>query len=75
MIGVQGFICPADQGQVCMAGLENPQYGYQGFDNFAQNTLLVFQVCDGRVCSHTMACGLPWTSNRASAGRAQECWM
>lgn len=42
---VQGFLCPADSGQVCKADLRDPQYGYQGFDNFAQNLLLVFQVC------------------------------
>lgn len=41
---LQGFLCPAGSGQVCRADLENPQYGYQGFDNFAQNLLLVFQV-------------------------------
>ena len=47
----QGFTCPADSGQVCgitpnPAG-SNLNYGYQGFDNFAMLSLVVFQV---RLC-------------------------
>lgn len=42
---VQGFECPAEQGQVCQADLRNPHFGYQAFDNFGMNSLTVFQVC------------------------------
>jgi hypothetical protein len=44
MMRLQGYLCPASSGQVCRANLEDPQYGYQGFDNFLQNLLLVYQV-------------------------------
>lgn len=53
---LQGFTCPADSGQVCgitpnPAG-SNLDYGFQGFDNFAMLSLVVFQV---RHCCHARA--------------------
>ena len=53
---LQGFTCPADSGQVC-GNTPNPagsnlNYGYQGFDNFAMLSLVVFQV---RNCCYNRA--------------------
>ena len=50
---LQGFSCPtAESGQVC-GNTPNPagsnlNYGYQGFDNFAMMSLVVFQVGECR---------------------------
>ena len=48
--GMQGFVCPAESNQYCDTRLPNPAgsnlgYKYQGFDNFAMMSLVVFQVC------------------------------
>ena len=40
----KGYTCPADQGQQCIAPLDNPDYGFNGFDNYGEALLYMMQV-------------------------------
>ena len=41
---LKGYTCPADQGQQCIAPLDNPDYGFNGFDNYGEALLYMMQV-------------------------------
>ena len=41
---LKGYTCPADQGQQCIAPLDNPEYGFNGFDNYGEALLYMMQV-------------------------------
>lgn len=43
-IHTKGYVCPTDQGQYCDAIVGNPDYGFTGFDNLGQASLLMIQV-------------------------------
>lgn len=51
----KGYTCPADQGQQCIAPLDNPDYGFNGFDNFGEALLYMMQVrCWADACSQLL---------------------
>ena len=41
---LKGYTCPADQEQQCIAPLDNPEYGFNGFDNYGEALLYMMQV-------------------------------
>ena len=41
---LKGYTCPADQGQQCIAPLDNAGYGFNGFDNYGEALLYMMQV-------------------------------
>ena len=41
---LRGYTCPAQQGQQCIAPLDNPEYGFNGFDNYGEALLYMMQA-------------------------------
>ncbi len=57
LAALQGFHCPANQAQICLAAVGNPNYGFTSLDNFGVALIMMFQVSSA--CLHatcTFAC-------------------